>query len=328
MCFHRRSGGAESESRRYCDHGGAGGHRVVQRDLQGMYRVLPHQLCQNPGKFINNLTIGQQNIRILLKKTFLIFKNSQIRRECFLHVKQSHRQPQSGTGWVCLVFQWHERNWSFKCCISQSGPRCVARFDFEGEHSDELSFSEGDVIQLNAYVGQDWARGQMGTSVGIFPLNFVEVIEDLPPPPSQQLTQPNQVAEAAKPAEVRYLCKQRRGQLCCSTRRTGSPVCFTSSSIVSAGWSGVGGGSVWLCWKFRRRPVLSAGRLHSDQPPHWFWVELRSARWQRGYFPQGFCWERRYDIPPQVYVDVTEMPEILPSLDIDRLLSALASLPF
>ncbi|CAB1429780.1 unnamed protein product [Pleuronectes platessa] len=29
-----------------------------------------------------------------------------------------------------------------------SGPRCVARFDFEGEHSDELSFSEGDVIQL------------------------------------------------------------------------------------------------------------------------------------------------------------------------------------
>lgn len=85
----------------------------------------------------------------------------------------------------------------------------MARFDFEGEHSDELSFSEGDVIQLKAYVGQDWARGQMGTLIGIFPLNFVEVIEDLPPPSSQQVTQPNKVAEAAKPAEVRYLCKQR-----------------------------------------------------------------------------------------------------------------------
>eukprot|EP00064_Thunnus_orientalis_P006045 superscaffoldBa00000613_g6059 len=77
---------------------------------------------------------------------------------------------------------------------SKCGPRCVARFDFEGEHSDELSFSEGDVIQLKEYVGQEWARGQIGVFTGIFPLNFVEVIEDLSPPPSQQQTQPNRIA--------------------------------------------------------------------------------------------------------------------------------------
>lgn len=71
----------------------------------------------------------------------------------------------------------------------------MARFDFEGEHSDELSFSEGDVIQLKAYVGQDWARGQMGKFIGIFPLNFVEVIEDLPPPTSH-------TPEAGKPDQV------------------------------------------------------------------------------------------------------------------------------
>ncbi|XP_062288235.1 SH3 domain-containing protein 19 [Scomber scombrus] len=75
-----------------------------------------------------------------------------------------------------------------------SGPRCMARFDFEGEHSDELTFTEGDIIQLKEYVGQDWARGQIGVSTGIFPLNFVEVIEDLPPPPSQQQMQPNKIA--------------------------------------------------------------------------------------------------------------------------------------
>ncbi|MEQ2212021.1 hypothetical protein XENOCAPTIV_023236 [Xenoophorus captivus] len=69
---------------------------------------------------------------------------------------------------------------------SVSGPRCVARFEFEGEHNDELSFSEGDVIQLKEYVADDWARGQIGMSVGIFPLNFVEIIEDLPPSPNQQ----------------------------------------------------------------------------------------------------------------------------------------------
>uniref|UniRef100_A0A3B3UHY6 SH3 domain-containing protein n=1 Tax=Poecilia latipinna TaxID=48699 RepID=A0A3B3UHY6_9TELE len=78
------------------------------------------------------------------------------------------------------------------------GPRCVARFEFEGEHSDELSFSEGDVIQLKEYVGEDWARGQVGVSVGIFPLNFVEVIEDLPPPPRQQ---PGPAAGVALPGE-------------------------------------------------------------------------------------------------------------------------------
>ncbi|KAM7394435.1 hypothetical protein PAMP_021239 [Pampus punctatissimus] len=75
-----------------------------------------------------------------------------------------------------------------------SGPRCVARFDFEGEHSDELSFSEGDVIQLREYVGQEWARGQIGNFTGIFPLNFVDVIEDLAPPPSQPQTQSSKIA--------------------------------------------------------------------------------------------------------------------------------------
>ncbi|XP_049900669.1 SH3 domain-containing protein 19 isoform X3 [Epinephelus moara] len=95
-----------------------------------------------------------------------------------------------------------------------SGPRCVARFDFEGENSDELTFSEGDVIQLKAYIGQEWARGQRGALTGIFPLNFVEVIEDLPPQPSQQKRQsirialPGMVAsptvqpEVTKPAQV------------------------------------------------------------------------------------------------------------------------------
>ncbi|XP_071359657.1 SH3 domain-containing protein 19 isoform X2 [Trachinotus anak] len=97
-----------------------------------------------------------------------------------------------------------------------SGPRCVARFDFEGEHSDELSFCEGDVIRLKEYIGQEWARGQVGVSTGIFPLNFVEVIEDLPPPPSQQQTQtqpsrialpgmaasPSANAEVSKPAQA------------------------------------------------------------------------------------------------------------------------------
>ncbi|XP_056265943.1 SH3 domain-containing protein 19 isoform X2 [Pseudoliparis swirei] len=95
-----------------------------------------------------------------------------------------------------------------------SGPRCLAIFDFAGENDEELTFSEGDVIQLMAFIGQDWARGKLGVSSGIFPLNFVEVIEDLPPAPSQQkrlsigIALPGMVAfpsthpKVAKPAQA------------------------------------------------------------------------------------------------------------------------------
>ncbi|XP_026059557.1 SH3 domain-containing protein 19 isoform X2 [Carassius auratus] len=76
---------------------------------------------------------------------------------------------------------------------SVRGPRCVARFDFEGEQSDELSFSEGDVIRLKEYVEEEWARGEVNGHVGIFPLNFVEVLEDLPPAPVQK-SAPNKTA--------------------------------------------------------------------------------------------------------------------------------------
>ncbi|XP_067848225.1 SH3 domain-containing protein 19 isoform X2 [Heptranchias perlo] len=60
------------------------------------------------------------------------------------------------------------------------GPRCVARFDFEGDQADELTFFEGDVISLKEYVSEEWARGQLKGRSGIFPLNFVELVEDLP----------------------------------------------------------------------------------------------------------------------------------------------------
>ena len=61
-----------------------------------------------------------------------------------------------------------------------TGPRCVARFDFEGEASEDLSFVAGDTIRLTARVGDEWLRGAIGERCGIFPLTFVEIIEDLP----------------------------------------------------------------------------------------------------------------------------------------------------
>uniref|UniRef100_UPI00398E4B39 SH3 domain-containing protein 19 isoform X3 n=1 Tax=Pristiophorus japonicus TaxID=55135 RepID=UPI00398E4B39 len=69
---------------------------------------------------------------------------------------------------------------TFKSASLARGPRCVARFDFEGDQADELTFFEGDVIALKEYVSEEWARGQLKGRSGIFPLNFVELVEDLP----------------------------------------------------------------------------------------------------------------------------------------------------
>ncbi len=56
---------------------------------------------------------------------------------------------------------------------------CFAcRFEFEGEGEEDLSFKEGDVIILKNRVGE-WLRGELRGKSGIFPLAFVEIIEDL-----------------------------------------------------------------------------------------------------------------------------------------------------
>lgn len=60
------------------------------------------------------------------------------------------------------------------------GPRCVARFEYTGDQKDELSFSEGEIIILKEYVSEEWARGELRDRTGIFPLNFVELVEDHP----------------------------------------------------------------------------------------------------------------------------------------------------
>ncbi|XP_038831856.1 SH3 domain-containing protein 19-like [Salvelinus namaycush] len=67
-----------------------------------------------------------------------------------------------------------------------SGPRCVARFDYEGEEEDELTFSQGNVIALTEVIDQEWGRGQIHGRIGIFPLAFTEILEEPSPPAGLQ----------------------------------------------------------------------------------------------------------------------------------------------
>ncbi|XP_058240591.1 SH3 domain-containing protein 19 [Hemibagrus wyckioides] len=120
-----------------------------------------------------------------------------------------------------------------------SGPRCVARFDFEGEHSDELSFTEGQVIRLLEYMGEDWARGEIGGHAGIFPLNFVEVIEDLPPAPTKNQTRvplPGMVAannmQAPAPTQNRVCAVERVKALYDFTAETDGDLPFLRGDVI------------------------------------------------------------------------------------------------
>ena len=63
-----------------------------------------------------------------------------------------------------------------------TGPRCVARFDYDGGEPDDLVFMSSDTIRLVDRVNDEWYRGELNGRTGIFPLAFVEIIEDLPPP--------------------------------------------------------------------------------------------------------------------------------------------------
>jgi len=61
-----------------------------------------------------------------------------------------------------------------------SGPRCVARFDYEATEPEDLGFTAGEVIRLKERVGDEWLRGELSGKTGVFPVAFVEIVEHLP----------------------------------------------------------------------------------------------------------------------------------------------------
>ena len=88
---------------------------------------------------------------------------------------------------------------------AQSGPiptgttaatvsRVRALFDFQPSEPGELQFRKGDVIAVLESVYKDWWKGSLRGQTGIFPLNYVEKLQD---PTTEELQQ-----EARMEAEV------------------------------------------------------------------------------------------------------------------------------
>jgi len=64
--------------------------------------------------------------------------------------------------------------------LRSNQPSCQALYDFEAENGNELSFKEGDMIILKAKLDENWFEGSLNGKTGCFPINYVNVIVNLP----------------------------------------------------------------------------------------------------------------------------------------------------
>ena len=58
---------------------------------------------------------------------------------------------------------------------------CEVLFDFDGDVANgELVLRKGDIITTTEWVDKEWMRGKVGGQTGMFPINFVKIIKELP----------------------------------------------------------------------------------------------------------------------------------------------------
>ena len=84
--------------------------------------------------------------------------------------------------------------------------RAKVAFSYAADNIDELSLEPGQIVEVLAEEEEGWWRGKMGGKEGVFPSNFVEIIEEAAEPPkpaapaaSSQPLPPQQSAPPNRP---------------------------------------------------------------------------------------------------------------------------------
>jgi hypothetical protein len=72
--------------------------------------------------------------------------------------------------------------------------RAKVSFSYAAENTDELSLMPGQTVDVLGEEEDGWWRGKLGDKVGLFPSNFVEVINE-EPPDSAPLTNPREIPD-------------------------------------------------------------------------------------------------------------------------------------
>ncbi|VEN64502.1 unnamed protein product [Callosobruchus maculatus] len=101
-------------------------------------------------------------------------------------------------------------------------PRLVARalYNFVGQTARELTFRKGDLIYVRRQVDKNWYEGELNAMVGLFPVNYVEIV-----PYDGAKTTPRKPHEGQARAKFNFLAQTHlelslaRGELVVITRR-------------------------------------------------------------------------------------------------------------
>lgn len=81
--------------------------------------------------------------------------------------------------------------------------RVRALYDFAPSEAGELQFRKGDIIAVLESVYKDWWKGSLRGQTGIFPLNYVEKLQD----PTQEEMEKDMQTEAEVFAEIKNVEK-------------------------------------------------------------------------------------------------------------------------
>ena len=61
--------------------------------------------------------------------------------------------------------------------MTVSGKKAKVIFDYEGQDSDDLTVKLDDIVDVLGQPFPGWWEGQLGDKIGVFPSNFVEIID-------------------------------------------------------------------------------------------------------------------------------------------------------
>uniref|UniRef100_A0A1Y9IVM6 SH3 domain-containing protein n=1 Tax=Anopheles minimus TaxID=112268 RepID=A0A1Y9IVM6_9DIPT len=64
--------------------------------------------------------------------------------------------------------------------------RCKVIYSYQENKADELTLAVGDVVEVFGEIEEGWWRGKLNGRVGVFPSNFVEIIESVSPKSSSR----------------------------------------------------------------------------------------------------------------------------------------------
>lgn len=117
---------------------------------------------------------------------------------------------------------------------------CRTLFAYEGTNEDELTFKEGEIIQLiSKETGETgWWKGELNGKEGVFPDNFAVQINELdkdfpkpkkPPPPAKgPISKPELVGTEKKYFPTKHEEKEKSDENQCWNRNLSKTSCSTS----------------------------------------------------------------------------------------------------